>query len=95
VLVLLRVEVATCGLVFGNATALAAEHVRFAAGTGSALPGAAQFALGALVSPLVGLAGERSAVPMAVVLLAGTSLAAVTLLAVARPSRRADHALPA
>lgn len=91
VLVLLWIEVATCGLVFGNATALAAEHVRFAAGTGSALQGAVQFTLGALVSPLVGLAGEHSAVPMAVVLLSSSTLAALTLFTVARPFRRAGR----
>ena len=42
----------------GNAAALAMSQVREVAGTGSAVLGFTQFALGALVSPLVGLGGE-------------------------------------
>ena len=43
----------------GNAAALAMREVRAVAGTGSAVLGFSQFALGALVSPLVGLGGEQ------------------------------------
>ncbi|MEZ0494281.1 multidrug effflux MFS transporter [Kineococcus sp. TBRC 1896] len=89
VLVLLWFTVFSVGLVFGNATALAIEQVRFASGTGSALQGALQFTVGALVSPLVGLAGEHSAVPMVTTMLTCTGLAAVMLFLVARPARRA------
>jgi DHA1 family bicyclomycin/chloramphenicol resistance-like MFS transporter len=65
-LVLLFLTVSALGLVFGNATTLATDEVAHAAGTGSAVMGALQFGVGAAVSPLVGLAGERTAVPMAV-----------------------------
>ncbi|PRY18616.1 multidrug effflux MFS transporter [Kineococcus rhizosphaerae] len=92
VLVLLWVNVFSCGLIFGNATALAADEVRFASGTGSALQGALQFTIGALVSPLVGLAGEHSAVPMVTMMLTCTGLASVMLFAVARPATRAHAA---
>ncbi len=72
----------TCsiGLVFGNATALALDEVRGLAGTGSAVLGALQFAVGAVVSPLVGLGGGGSALPMAVTVCtaaAGSALAFV------------------
>lgn len=89
VLVLLWFTVFSCGLVFGNATALAADEVRFASGTGSALQGALQFTIGALVSPVVGLAGEHSAVPMVTTMLACTGAAALMLFLVAKPARRA------
>lgn len=89
VLVLLWFTVFSVGLVFGNAIALAADEVRFASGTGSALQGALQFTVGALVSPLVGLGGEHSAVPMATVMLTCTGLAAAMLFLVARPAHRA------
>nr|WP_281373308.1 multidrug effflux MFS transporter [Kineococcus aurantiacus] len=89
VLVLLWFNVFSCGLIFGNATALAADEVRFASGTGSALQGALQFTVGALVSPLVGLAGEHSAVPMVTVMLGCTAAAALVLFTVARPATAA------
>lgn len=65
-LVLLFLTVSSLGLVFGNATTLATDEVAHAAGTGSAVMGALQFGLGAVVSPLVGLRGEHDALPMAV-----------------------------
>lgn len=75
-LVLLFLTVSSLGLVFGNATTLATDEVAHAAGTGSAVMGALQFGLGAVVSPLVGLRGEHDAVPMAVVMVV-LALAAV------------------
>lgn len=78
-LVLLFLTVSALGLVFGNATTLATEEAARAAGTGSAVMGALQFGLGALVSPLVGLRGEHDALPMAVtmvVLALGAAVAA-------------------
>lgn len=84
VLVLLFLAVSSLGLVMGNATALATNHVRDVAGTGSALLGALQFGLGAAVSPLVG----SSAVAMAAVMLAASGLAVVALLT----ARRLDPA---
>ncbi|MFJ5223885.1 multidrug effflux MFS transporter [Streptomyces sp. NPDC088400] len=52
------------GLVTGNASSLAIARVPDAAGTGSALLGTAQSALGALVAPLVGLGGADAVVPV-------------------------------
>ncbi len=66
ILVPLFVAISSIGFIMGNATALAQGEVTNAAGTGSALMGAGQFGLAALVSPLVGIAGEDTAVPMAI-----------------------------
>ncbi|MGE2834379.1 multidrug effflux MFS transporter [Mycobacterium sp. SMC-4] len=74
----------TVGFIFSNATALAVGEVRHAAGTGSAILGFLQYALGAIASPLVGLAGQHSAVPMAVVMLTCAVAAATALLVLTR-----------
>ena len=65
------------GGILGTSAALAMGHVREVAGTGSAVMGFCQFALGAVVSPLVGLGGDDSALVPAVVM-ALSSLLAVT-----------------
>jgi DHA1 family bicyclomycin/chloramphenicol resistance-like MFS transporter len=80
VLVLLFATLATLGFVMGNSAALATGEVRDRAGTGSALLGATQFGLGALVSPLVG----SSATAMAVTMLTAATLSAVSLTALTR-----------
>jgi hypothetical protein len=46
--------------------AIALDTVPRAVGTGSAVLGAAQFGLAALISPVVGLGNGHSAVPMAI-----------------------------
>jgi DHA1 family bicyclomycin/chloramphenicol resistance-like MFS transporter len=46
--------------------------------------GALQFTLAAIASPLVGLAGEESAVPMAIVMLVAGIIALLSLLALTR-----------
>jgi DHA1 family bicyclomycin/chloramphenicol resistance-like MFS transporter len=92
VLPLLAVLVGSLGLILPNATALASERARDAAGTGSALLGGLQFTLAAVVTPLVGLGG--GALPMALGVLAGAviSAAALTTLTRAPGSDPADAA---
>ncbi|MDR1295209.1 MAG: multidrug effflux MFS transporter [Bifidobacteriaceae bacterium] len=85
----LAVAVASMGLVFGNTTALALSAVPRGLGTASALLGASQFVIGALVSPLVGIAGERTAVPLAIVF--GISAALAGLACACTPNRRRGH----
>ncbi|GAY17200.1 multidrug effflux MFS transporter [Mycobacterium sp. shizuoka-1] len=77
------VAVACQGLILGNATALALSAVPHAAGSGSAGLGALQFGLGAAVSPLVGLGGEHTALPLAVVMVT-MSVLALTAFGVGR-----------
>lgn len=73
--------VGSLGLVLGNATALALGAVPQAAGSASAVLGALQFGLAALVSPLVSIGGEGTAAPLAVVMLAAAVVAVVALVA--------------
>jgi MFS transporter, DHA1 family, multidrug resistance protein len=62
------VLVASIGLVFPNATALAlADHPQ-TAGSASAGLGLSQFAIGALAAPLAGVGGSHTALPMAIVM---------------------------
>jgi DHA1 family bicyclomycin/chloramphenicol resistance-like MFS transporter len=84
VLVLLFGAVSCFGFLLANATALALSAVPHAAGTGSAIIGSLQFGLAALVAPLVGLAGEDTAVPMAIAMLAFCAAALACVLVVAR-----------
>jgi MFS transporter, DHA1 family, multidrug resistance protein len=68
------VAVSCNGGVMGNAAALAMSQVREVAGTGSAVLGCTQFTLGAVVSPLVGLGGEHSALVPALVMAVTSAL---------------------
>jgi DHA1 family bicyclomycin/chloramphenicol resistance-like MFS transporter len=72
------VLLASNGLVLPNGTASAMGGGQPALGAASALLGLGQFGLGALVAPLVGLAGSHDALPMAVVM-AVTGTAAITV----------------
>ncbi|HLU60108.1 MAG TPA: multidrug effflux MFS transporter [Pseudonocardia sp.] len=89
VLVVLFLAVTSLGFVMGNASALASREVRDIAGTGSALLGALQFALGAAVSPLVG----SSPLVMAVVMVVASVLSLGAQAALAR--RREEAPVPA
>ena len=78
---------ASIGLVLPNATALALADHGQRAGSASALLGAFQYVIGALVAPLVGIAGTGTALPMAI-LIAILSLGASTAyVALARAGR--------
>ncbi|MEE4025787.1 multidrug effflux MFS transporter [Gordonia sp. PKS22-38] len=81
------VAVGSLGLVFGNATALALQAVPHAAGSASAILGAMQFGLAALVSPLVSIRGEDTAGPLAIVMIASALIALVAFTLAERPAR--------
>ncbi len=83
------VAVASQGLILGNATAQALAAAAHRAGTGSAALGALQFGIGALVAPLVGLGGEHTALPLALVM-CGCAAIAVAGFVLARDGERAD-----
>ncbi|GGA70741.1 Bcr/CflA family drug resistance efflux transporter [Pseudoclavibacter endophyticus] len=76
------------GLVFGNATALALGRVRQFAGTASAVLGALQFTVGAIVSPLVGIGGSESTLALGITMTI-TSLFATGLFMAIRRGRTA------
>ncbi|MEU8949027.1 multidrug effflux MFS transporter [Streptomyces sp. NPDC048489] len=83
----LFVLMSAMGLALPNTQALALMRVRHAAGSASALLGTSSFLIGAVASPLVGIAGEHTAVPMAVVQLAAVLVAVVCFMALCRPWR--------
>ena len=77
VVVPLYFYVGLVGFVFPNATALAmADHPKIA-GMASALIGTAQFGAGAIASSILGLMGNSSAVPMALLIAACAGLGLV------------------
>ncbi|MFF0459380.1 multidrug effflux MFS transporter [Streptomyces mexicanus] len=83
------------GQVFGTATALAIERVPHAAGTGSALLGTLQSVLGGIASPLIGLGGDDTAVPLFTGMALCSLVAMLALLLTRRaapPERSAGHA---
>lgn len=83
----LFVTVCGVGLALPSATTLAmADHPEHA-GAASALVGTAQFLVGAVAAPLVGVLGTGSVVPMAAVMAVGTATALVVFAALWRASR--------
>ena len=59
-LVLLFMMIAHVPMIMANSVALGTSVVRSRAGSGSAVMGFTQFAMGGLVSPLVGLGSDRA-----------------------------------
>ncbi|GAA3750367.1 multidrug effflux MFS transporter [Streptomyces tremellae] len=83
------------GLVNTNANTLGLTRAGHAAGSASALLGTSSFLVGSLASPLVGIAGEHTAIPMALVQLVCSVGAAASFLALVRPWRPAPRRTPA
>ncbi|GAA3305636.1 multidrug effflux MFS transporter [Streptomyces cinereospinus] len=81
----LFVLMSAMGITLPNTQALALTRVRRAAGSASALLGTSSFLVGAVASPLVGVAGEHTAVPMAVVQLAAALAATACFAGMCRP----------
>ncbi|MER5514579.1 multidrug effflux MFS transporter [Streptomyces sp. NPDC002763] len=81
----LFVLMSAMGFALPNAQSLALLRTRHTAGSASALLGTSSFLVGAVASPLVGIAGERTAVPMAIVQLAGTLVALACFVGMCRP----------
>ncbi|EST37149.1 hypothetical protein N566_14510, partial [Streptomycetaceae bacterium MP113-05] len=77
-------------LILPNSNSQALMRTPHAAGSASALLGTSQFLVGAVASPLVGIAGEHTAVPMALVQLGALLVAAGCFLGLCRPWRTRD-----
>lgn len=82
------------GLAMPNTNAQALMRTRHAAGSASALLGTSTFLAGAVASPLVGIAGEDTAVPMAVVQLVCALAAVMSFLLLCRPWQRRETPPP-
>lgn len=83
----LLVAIAPIGMLGPNASALALASYADAAGSASALMGVLQFVIGAATSPLVGIAGQKTALPMALVMTAQSLMALATLWLLTRDER--------
>ncbi|MFD8348178.1 multidrug effflux MFS transporter [Streptomyces coelicoflavus] len=92
VAVALFVLMSAMGISLPNTQALALMRVRKSAGSASALLGTSSFLIGAVASPLVGIAGEDTAVPMAVVQLVAAVVALGFLVTMCR-GQGADKAM--
>ncbi len=88
VLTALFVVVSSIGLVLPSATALALTDHASAAGSASALLGVAQFVIGAVTAPIVGVAGTQTAIPMAVAIAVLSMAALVPFALLTRGPRR-------
>ncbi|MCX4867456.1 multidrug effflux MFS transporter [Streptomyces sp. NBC_00257] len=84
----LFVLMSAMGLAMPNTNAQALMRTKHAAGSASALLGTSSFLIGAIASPLVGIAGEDTAVPMAVVQLVCGLGAMACFLGLCRPWQR-------
>ncbi|GAA1886760.1 multidrug effflux MFS transporter [Streptantibioticus ferralitis] len=83
----LFVLMSAMGLAMPNTNAQALMRTPNAAGSASALLGTSQFLIGAVASPLVGIAGEHTAVPMALVQVSCAAVAVICFVALCRPWR--------
>lgn len=81
----LFVLMSAMGVTMPNAQTLALMRTRHSAGSASALLGTSSFLIGAVASPLVGIAGEHTAVPMAVVQLVAGLVAVACFVGMCRP----------
>jgi DHA1 family bicyclomycin/chloramphenicol resistance-like MFS transporter len=84
----LFVLMSAMGLAMPNTQTLALMRTRHSAGAASALLGTTSFLIGAVASPLVGIAGEETAVPMAVVQLVAALVAVGCFVGLCRPWNR-------
>ncbi|GAA1699912.1 multidrug effflux MFS transporter [Microbacterium sediminicola] len=76
------------GFTMPNSTALGLARADRARGAGAALMGSTQFLVGGLISPLVGIAGEDHAEPMAIVIAVALALGSIAAIAALRVTRR-------
>ena len=83
-IVSLFVMVSSLGMVFPNAMAIALADHGAQAGTASSLLGLLQYVVGALVAPMVGIAGEGTAVPLGVIAFVASASAVTVFLLVVR-----------
>jgi DHA1 family bicyclomycin/chloramphenicol resistance-like MFS transporter len=85
----LLVMVCAIGLIFPTANALAMADYPDLAGTASSLQGLSQFVFGAVAAPLVGIAGEHTALPLGIVTTAVSLCALASFASLVLPVVRA------
>ena len=85
----LVVMVCAVGLIFPTANALAMADYPDLAGTASSLQGLSQFLFGAIAAPLVGIAGEQTALPLGIVTTSVSLCAMASFMGLVLPVVRA------
>ena len=85
----LVVMVCAVGVIFPTANALAMADYPDQAGTASSLQGLSQFVFGAVAAPLVGIAGEHTAVPLGIVTTSVSVCAMASFVSLVLPVVRA------
>jgi MFS transporter, DHA1 family, multidrug resistance protein len=85
----LVVMVGAVGVIFPTANALAMADYPDLAGTASSLQGLSQFVFGAIAAPLVGIAGEHTAVPLGIVTASVSVCAMASFVSLVLPVVRA------
>lgn len=88
-LIPLFILVSSIGMVAPNASSLALSEQARSAGSASALLGVLQFVVGGLATPLVGLGGAGTAVPMGITMAGFGVLALLAFTILTRPTRLA------
>jgi MFS transporter, DHA1 family, multidrug resistance protein len=81
----LVVMVCAVGLIFPTANALAMADYPDLAGTASSLQGLSQFMFGAVAAPLVGIAGDQTALPLGIVTTAVSGCAMASFVSLVIP----------
>ena len=81
----LVVMVCAVGLIFPTANALAMADYPDLAGTASSLQGLSQFVFGAVAAPLVGIAGDQTALPLGIVTTLVSAFAMTSFVGLVRP----------
>jgi DHA1 family bicyclomycin/chloramphenicol resistance-like MFS transporter len=81
----LFILIGAIGLIFPSTMSIGQGLARRSPGAASALLGGFQFLLGALASPLVGVLGTTSSLPMAAIMLISMACACLALFGLARP----------
>ncbi len=85
VVIPLFIYILSCGFGFPTVQVIALAHHGKQAGTAASLLGATNFGMAGLISPIVGMLGIGSAIPMAAVMVSTASLATLVLWVVVRP----------
>ncbi|WP_342511788.1 Bcr/CflA family multidrug efflux MFS transporter [Sporosarcina sp. FSL K6-1522] len=82
--------VASIGVISTSSFSLAMESQGHIAGSASALLGLLPFILGSITAPLVGVAGEETAIPMGVIIFSSSLIAVLAYVGLARKTLK-DH----
>jgi len=83
------IMVCAVGLIFPTANALSMADYPDLAGTASSLQGLSQFVFGAVAAPLVGIAGDQTALPLGIVTTSVSVCAMTSFAVLVRPLARA------